>query len=131
MKKTTIILLAIIIGLLALVYVWVFVYNKAHVDYFQQEEAFKGAAAEFYELAIADPSAWNEKSVDLQGAVLSVEGRTAILKPNVQLRLDEDIDLPEGWSTAETLRLKCRFVGTEEDILTDEILIRCDQCKPL
>ena len=131
MKKTTIILLAIIIGLLALVYVWFFVYNKAHVDYFQQDAAFEGAAAEFYELAIADPSAWNEKSVDLQGAVLSVEGRTAILEPNVQLRLDEDIDLPDGWTTAETLRLKCRFVGTEEDILTDEILIRCDQCKPL
>ncbi len=131
MKKTTIILFAVIIGLLGLVYVWFFVYNKAHTDYFQQDAAFEGTAAEFYELAIVDPAAWNDKSVDLQGVVMSIEGRTAILEPNLQLRLDEDIDLPDGWSAAENLRMKCRFVGTEEDLLTGDELVRCDQCRPL
>ncbi|MCC5916575.1 MAG: hypothetical protein JJU02_04525 [Cryomorphaceae bacterium] len=131
MTKQKIILFAIILGLLSLIYVWFFVYNKAHLDYQSQKPAFVGESAELYEQIDGDfAEKYHDKAVEISGIIISIEGRSAILDPGVQVRVLEDTDLPE-WQVGDRVTLKCRLYGAEEDLIIGGMLILCDQCVEL
>jgi hypothetical protein len=128
MTTKKIIFAIILLGILTLTYVWFFVYNKSHADFQSMKPSFSGNATELYE-KIDDQFMENfrEKAVEVKGALISIEGRSAIMEPGVQIRIHDDAEIPE-WEIGDIIAVKCRVVGTEEDILTGEILLLCDQC---
>jgi hypothetical protein len=119
-KRYLLIALFLILGVAA--YVWFFVYNKAHQDFSSLKPAFEGSAIELLDL---NDENLIDRAVLIEGEVSESEGRTSILDQAVQIRFtDEDLRLEVG----DYVKVQCRMVGMEEDLLTGEMLILCDQC---
>lgn len=119
-KKHFVLALFLILGLAS--YVWFFVYNKAHQDFSSLKPAFEGSAMELLDLKDENLI---DRAVLIEGEVTESLGRTSILDKAVQVRIsDENVQLELG----DYVKVQCRMVGMEEDLLTGDMLILCDQC---
>ena len=128
-KKIVLILLTII--LLGGAYVWFFVYNKAHTDFQKADAAFMGEANSLLEKALQDNGAFMEaymnQAVELSGVVGEVGTQSFTLGNGVICTLDPNVEqsLP---NSGDQVKLKGRVVGTEDDILTGDLVCNVDQC---
>jgi len=130
MKGKNIIIGGIIIALLAATYVWFFVYNKAHVDYQKSQAVFSGSNDEFYVAALEDITSFNEKhlnkAIEITGSVDEIEGATVIFSPGIFCRLAEDATAMPA--IGDYITIKGRYVGNDEDLITEELMLKLDQC---
>ena len=131
MRTKNIVIGIITMGILIAVYMWFFVYNKAHVDYQASDALFIGQAEVLHDQAVADAAVFKEtyvnQAVEVEGKVSEVGSSSFTLKPGLICTLDTNYleDLP---NTGDLVNVKGRVVGTDEDILTSEIICILDQC---
>lgn len=131
MKTKKIILGLIIVGLITATYVWFFVYNKAHTDYQKASAEFNGSAETFYEEAQGDLETFNtkylNKAVELRGIVINIDGGVYELEPKINCRLAENATFTPN--AGDEVQLKGRYVGSDNDLLTDELVLILDNCE--
>lgn len=129
MNGKNIFIAGIVMVLIIASYLWFFVYNKAHVDYEKEKPAISGTPDEIYGLALEDIDVFNKnflnKAVEVEGSVEQVEGSTLIFSPGLFLRMADENNAVMG----DLLKIKGRYVGSEEDILTGELILHFDQCR--
>lgn len=121
----------IIIGILAAGYVWFFVYNKAHVNYQESKAVFIGQAEVLHNKAVANSTEFTEtyvnQAVEVDGVVSEVGTSSFTLDARLICTLDTNHadDLP---NIGQSVTVKGRVVGVDEDILTEETICTLDQC---
>lgn len=131
MKTKKILLALLLIGILAATYVWFFVYNKSHVNFQEKTAAFSGQADDLHQQAIADAAAFLEKyrnqAVEVEGLVTEAGTQSFTLGSGIICNVDaaKTQNLP---SVGENVMVKGRVVGTDEDLITAEIICNLDQC---
>lgn len=114
--------ISVLLILSVLAYVWFFIYNKPHQDFSSLKPAFEGRATELLDQLDENLI---DKAVLIEGEVSESQGRTSILNQAVQIRfLDEEIRLEIG----DYIHAQCRMLGFEEDLLSGETIVLCDQC---
>lgn len=131
MNTKKIILAALISAFLIGAYVWFFVYNKAHTNFQEEESAFIGLADELRSKALDDENtfktAFLNKAVEIKGVVTESGSNTFTLGSGIICTLDPSIDQKTPEMGAE-VKVKGRLVGTDEDLLTMELICNLDQC---
>jgi DNA replicative helicase MCM subunit Mcm2 (Cdc46/Mcm family) len=107
------------------------VYNKAHTDYAETEAYFAGQADSLLAIARQNPNDFQQnyinKAVEVEGVVNQVGSTRFTLGSGVICTLDSTY-LKYMPAMADTVLVKGRVVGTDEDILTAEVLCTLDQC---
>lgn len=127
MKKLISILLILATGIG--LYVWFFVYNKAHTNYQQATAVFVGQADEL--LAKTSQSNFLEtylnQAVEVSGSVTEQGSTGFTLGSGLICTLDSSQvrALP---NLGDVVTIKGRLVGVDEDILTGETICNLDQC---
>ncbi len=131
MKTKKIILGLIIVGLISAIYVWFFVYNKAHTDYQKASAVYSGDAVTFYADAQGNLEEFNtkylNKAVEITGTVKNIEGGSYILEPYLNCRLADNATFTPN--AGDAVQLKGRYVGSDNDLLSDELVIILDNCE--
>jgi len=128
-KKIILILLAVI--LLGGAYAWFFVYNKPHTDFQAEDAAFIGLADELHAKALENENLFNEaflnEAVEVEGVITEAGTNSFTLSNGIVCTLDPNIEqnIPEF---GQDVKVKGRVVGTEDDILTGELICNLDQC---
>lgn len=131
MKTKKILLALTIVSILAATYVWFFVYNKSHVDFQEEDAAFTGQADELHQQAIADAVTFLEKyrnkAVQVEGVVTEAGSQGFTLNNGIICNLEASStqNVP---TVGEKIMVKGRVVGTDEDLITAEIICNLDQC---
>ncbi len=131
MNIKKIIVAALVIGSLLAAYIWFFVYNKPHVDYQETDAAYVGHADSLHAEAVQNPTDFTEnyvnEAVEIEGTVVEV-GTSAFRLGNGMI-CTIDTNYREFLPTVgEVVTVKGRVVGTDEDILTAEIICNLDRC---
>jgi hypothetical protein len=128
-KGLKIFLFILVAGIATALLTYKYVYNKAHVDYQNIDAAFLGAAADFYQQAIADEEAfisnYRNKAVSINGEIIEITGSGIQMAPGILLSTLENSG---AVALGDVITCKGRMVGIEEDLLTGDLLIRLDEC---
>ncbi len=131
MKAKKIIGALAILGVLAGAYVWFFVYNKDHVNYQEEAAVFSGEADLLRDQAQQNTASFTEKflnqAIEVQGTVQETGTTFFTLGSGVICNVDES-QLKKMPKIGDEISVKGRLVGTDEDILTGEIICNLDQC---
>ena len=131
MKIKNVLIASLVIIVIAATYGWFFVYNKAHVDYVEENAHYVGHADSLHEKAVADQAKFHQeyvnKAVEIEGVVKEV-GITRFTLGNGMICALDTAFLEFMPKVGDTVMVKGRVVGTDEDILTAEILCTLDQC---
>ncbi len=131
MKTKNIIISGIVIIVLAAGYVWFFVYNKAHTDYATEESHYVGHADSLHQIASDNQVEFHQefinKAVEIEGVVKEVGLTRFTLGSGMICALDSAY-IQYMPKVGDTVMIKGRVVGTDEDILTADILCNLDQC---
>ena len=132
MKTKNILIAGLAIVIMVAVYVWFFVYNKAHTDYQKIDAAYIGNAVDFYKESTSDATVFSEKylnqAVEISGSISSLESSsTVIISPGIICQADSTSSF-DGLTQNQNITLRGRAVGTDEDLLTGELMLRLDNC---
>lgn len=133
MKFKSILIVAVIAFVAIGAYVWFFVYNKSHTDYQEITARYNGSAQGFYDKAKQDEQALRQdylnQAVVVSGIIKELDGATIILEPNLSCKLNDGQNFAQV--AGEEIKLKGRFVGLDEDLLSGEMVVNLDQCSVL
>lgn len=131
MKTKNIFIAGLVIVILAISYIWFFVYNKSHTDYQNVEAVYKGDASGFYTEATSGvfTEKYLNQAVEVTGDIAQVESESMlILEPGIICQADSTQSF-DGLRKKQSITIKGRAVGTDEDLLTGDLFIRFDNCK--
>jgi len=131
MNTKKIVLSILFLGVLAGAYVWFFVYNKAHEDYQKADSAFVGEANALLSQATENSASFSDtymnQAVEVEGIVGEVGTQSFTLGNGLICTLDPNVEQVFP-SSGEIIKLKGRVVGTEDDLLTGDLICNLDQC---
>lgn len=131
MKTRNILVIGATVIIAVAAYVWFFVYNKAHTDYQEEKAHFVGQADSLHLIAVEDQEKFHQdyvnKAVEIKGIVKEV-GQSRFTLGNGMICTLDTAYLEFMPEVGDTVMVKGRVVGTDEDILTADILCNLDQC---
>jgi hypothetical protein len=131
MKVKNLLAIGLVIILAIVSYIWFFVYNKEHKDYAKADSHYVGHADSLHQMASENQDKFQQefinKAVEIEGVVKEVGLTRFTLGSGMICTLDSAY-IEYMPKVGDTVMVKGRVVGTDEDILTADILCNLDQC---